>query len=112
MTLRQKQSKFALMIAKLTIRIYELGYETTKGDAYRDTRLHGAMGIKLGYGHRDSCHKIRLAEDINLFRGGGVFLESTKDHEPIGEIWESMGGSWGGRFNDGNHYSLEHEGKR
>jgi hypothetical protein len=27
-------------------------------------------------------------------------------------FWESIGGSWGGRFNDGNHYSLEHRGMK
>jgi hypothetical protein len=39
-------------------------------------------------------------------------LESTEAHTPLGEQWEKMGGTWGGRFNDGNHYSLEHEGKK
>ncbi|HBJ0947911.1 TPA: M15 family metallopeptidase, partial [Escherichia coli] len=32
-----------------------------------------------------------------------------------GEYWESLGGSWGGRFKsrpDGNHFSLEHNGVR
>jgi len=30
----------------------------------------------------------------------------------LGLYWESIGGSWGGRFGDGNHFSLEHEGRR
>ena len=29
-------------------------------------------------------------------------------HGEVGEFWESLGGSWGGQFNDGNHYSIEH----
>jgi hypothetical protein len=41
-----------------------------------------------------------------------VYLKETKDHAFLGEFWEEMGGSWGGRFNDGNHYSLEHNGRR
>lgn len=109
MTLRQKQSKFALMVSELISKAYELGYEVTLGDAYRDPRLHGAMGEKKGYGHSKSAHKIRLAIDLNLFKGG-KFLSSSDDHKELGEWWESKGGSWGGRFNDGNHYSLEHEG--
>jgi len=28
----------------------------------------------------------------------------------LGEYWEGMGGSWGGRFSDGNHFSLTHNG--
>ena len=109
MTLRQKQSKFARMVADLLIKAYELGYEVTLGDAYRDPRLHGELGVKKGYGHAKSAHKNRLAIDLNLFKDG-KFLGATDDHKQLGEWWENIGGSWGGRFNDGNHYSLEHEG--
>lgn len=110
-TLGAKQRRFVRMVADLIVWAYEQGYELTFGDAYRDPRLHGAVGVKLGYGAASSCHKLRLAVDFNLFRDG-KFLDSTEAHKPIGEKWESMGGAWGGRFNDGNHYSLEHEGKR
>jgi hypothetical protein len=113
MSLRQKQSKFARMVADLLIKAYDLGYEVTLGDAYRDPRVFGVMGTKVGfaYGQINSCHKLRLAIDLNLFKDG-VFLETTEDHRLLGEYWESVGGSWGGRFNDANHYSLEHEGHR
>lgn len=110
-SLRQKQSRFASMVPRLIDKAIELGHEVTLGDAYRDPRLHGAIGIKLGYGHSKSGHKNRLALDLNLFKDG-VFLASTESHRPLGEWWESQGGSWGGRFGDGNHYSLEHEGMR
>lgn len=111
LTLGQKQRRFSLMIATLILYAYDKGYEVTLGDAYRDPRLHGAIGEKKGYGHPKSGHKIRLAQDLNLFNQG-VFLDSTEDHKFLGEKWEAMGGSWGGRFGDGNHYSLEHEGVR
>ena len=65
----------------------------------------------MGYGAGRSCHKLRLAIDLNLFRGGR-YLTGTADHKPLGEWWESQGGTWGGRFRDGNHYSLEHEGAK
>lgn len=102
-TLRQKQSRFARMVARLLSHIYEMGYEVTLGDAYRDPRVP--------YGHPTSLHRKRLAIDLNLFRDGH-FLQATEDHRPIGEWWEAQGGAWGGRFNDGNHYSLEHEGMK
>lgn len=111
MTLREKQSKFARMVAQLIEKAFELGYEVTLGDAFRDPRLHGAIGVKKGYGHPKSCHKLRLAIDLNLFKNG-QFLVTTEDHRPLGEWWESIGGTWGGRFNDANHYSLEHEGMK
>lgn len=106
-TLRQKQSRFLSMVIKLLQGVEALGYEATIGDAYRDPRVHGKLGEKKGYGHAFSCHKIRLAIDLNLFKDG-KYLEGTESHRPLGELWESMGGTWGGRFNDGNHYSLSH----
>jgi len=103
MTLRQKQSRFVHMIALLILHAEALGYELTFGDGYRDPRVP--------YGHPESLHKHRLAHDLNLFQDG-IYLMTTAAHEPLGLYWESLGGAWGGRFNDGNHYSLEHEGMR
>jgi len=111
MRLGQKQRIFSKMISELIITAYSMGYEITFGDAYRDPRLHGESGTKKGYGRSKSLHKLRLAIDLNLFKDG-LYLTETEDHRPLGEIWEKMGGSWGGRFNDGNHYSLEHDGMR
>lgn len=101
MTLREKQSKFVAMIAQLIEFAYAHGYELTFGDAYRDPRVP--------YGHSRSLHRKRLAVDFNLFRNG-VYLPRSSDHAELGEFWESIGGTWGGRFDDGNHYSLEHDG--
>lgn len=111
MTLGQKQRMFTRMVAKLILWAYDHGYELTFGDAYRDPRVFGKVGEKKGYGRPRSNHKERLAVDLNLFRDG-EYLTETSDHQPLGEYWESLGGSWGGRFNDGNHYSIEHEGRR
>lgn len=110
-TLGQKQRKFTRLIGLLIEYAYQQGYELTVGDAYRDPRLHGAVGVKAGYGHAKSVHKQRLAMDFNLFKDG-VYLTKTSDYTLLGEYWESLGGSWGGRFNDGNHFSLEHEGMK
>ena len=111
MTLGQKQRKFARMVPRLIDYIHEQGYECTLGDAFRDERVHGEFGVKLGYGHAKSGHKRRIAIDLNLFKDG-VYLDSTEAHRPIGEWWEKQDSDcrWGGRFADGNHYSLEHEG--
>lgn len=111
MTLGQKQRHFTRMVGLLIEFAYQNGFELTVGDAYRDPRLHGEVGVKKGYGHPKSAHKQRLAIDFNLFKDG-KYLDKTEDHQPLGEYWESLGGSWGGRFQtpDGNHYSLEHNG--
>lgn len=111
MTLGQKQRKFTRMIAQLIEYAYQNGYELTFGDAYRDPRLHGDVGVKKSYSSANSLHKSRLAVDFNLFKDG-QYLTTTEAHRPLGEYWESIGGTWGGRFNDGNHYSLEHQGRK
>ncbi len=113
MTLGDKQRLFAKLLPGLINQAHLMGYEVTLGDAYRDPRLHGATGEKKGYGHRNSCHKLRLAIDLNLFKNG-EYLQDTEDHRELGEWWESLHPlcRWGGRFNDGNHYSLEYEGSR
>lgn len=113
MTLGQKQRKFVRMIGQLIEFAYANGYELTFGDAYRDPRVHGEVGAKKSYSSASSNHKVRLAVDFNLFKDG-KFLTSSEDHKPLGEFWESIGGAWGGRFSqpDGNHYSLEHEGRK
>ena len=111
MKLGDKQRMFTWMISQLINYIYMNEYQATFEDAYRDPRLFGAIGEDLGYGRLRSNHKIRLAIDLNLFKDG-KYLTETSDHEKFGIFWESIGGSWGGRFKDGNHYSLEHEGRR
>lgn len=112
MTLGQKQELFMRMLPRLIDKAHELGYEVRGGDLFRDPRVHGAMGEKKGYGNTNSCHKLKLAIDLNLFNKGGEFMQTTEDHRELGEWWESQGGTWGGRFNDANHYSLEHNGMK
>jgi hypothetical protein len=60
-----------------------------------------------------SNHRVALAIDIDLFKDG-VYLSRTEDHREFGEFWEKLHPlcRWGGRFSDGNHYSLEHEGRK
>lgn len=113
MTLLEAQQAFAALIPRLIDQAHILGFKVTLGDAYRDPRLHGALGVRLGYGAANSCHKLRLAIDLNLFKDG-KFLQHTLDHKPLGEWWEAQHqlARWGGRFNDGNHYSFEWNGSR
>ena len=113
MTLGDKQRLFTFNISELIWWAYGEGYELTFGDAYRDPRVFGGMGVRKGYGRSRSNHKVRLAVDFNLFINGR-YQRSTEAHRPLGEYWESLHGlnAWGGRFNDGNHYSMEHQGRR
>jgi len=95
-SLREKQSKFALMVGRLIIYAYSLGYELSFGDAFATS------------GHKkNSKHYSKLAIDLNLFKNG-KYLSKTEDHKELGEYWKRIGGIWGGDFKkkDGNHYEL------
>lgn len=111
MTLLELQIEFARLVPQLFVKAFELGYDVTLGDAYRDPRVHGELGVKLGYGHARSAHKCRLAIDLNLFKGG-QFQADTEAHRALGEWWKQQHplARWGGDFNDGNHYSFEYAG--
>lgn len=119
-TLGQKQRLFTRLIAKLIDYAYTQGYELTFGDAYRDPRVHGELGVKKSYSSGGSVHKERLAVDFNLFIDG-KYQESSEAHRKLGEYWKSLDPEcrWGGDFKDssgrpapdGNHYSMSHNGR-
>ena len=111
MTLRQKQSLFVGLVAQLIQRAEAKGYELTFGETYRSPE-EAARLAKLGKGIKNSLHTQRLAIDLNLFKDG-VYLSSTEAHRPLGEWWEGQHdlARWGGRFSDGNHYSISHGGR-
>mgnify|MGYP003575504440 CR=1 FL=1 len=116
-----KQMIFAKHLGLLLQRIYDTGRAATMGDCFRSP--------EVPYGHPQSTHRERLAADINLWVGG-VLQKGTVAHTDLGEWWETLSGfylptgekvpegaggeymefCWGGRFNDGNHYSIEHQG--
>jgi hypothetical protein len=102
LALGQKQERFARMLPLLLLKAFELGFEVRMGE-----------GANLqGKGHMaGSLHYIKLAQDIALFKGG-KYLTGTEDYRALGLFWENIGGSWGGRFGDGNHFSLSHGGKK
>jgi hypothetical protein len=110
-TLRQKQSLFVRLVTRLLAHIEAEGYDVTFGEAYRSPE-EAARLARLGRGLANSLHTDKLAIDLNLFKDGR-YLSSTEAHRPIGEWWEQQHAlcRWGGRFNDGNHYSLTHGGR-
>jgi hypothetical protein len=93
-----KQQRFAMNFANLINYAIEQGYQITFPPEHENH-------IKK------SLHYIGLARDINLFRNN-IYLTKTSDYEKLGIYWESMGGTWGGRFKnrDGCHFSIEYKG--
>ena len=109
----QKQIEFTKCVGQLIEYAYNRGYALTIGDGYRDPRVFGELGKKLGYGRAKSCHKLRLAIDLNLFVDGEWI--SDGDHPAwidLSNKWESLHplARSGLRFDDANHFSFLHEG--
>ena len=123
MSLRKKQSRFAVMVAQLIFFALSKGYEVTLGDAWANSSMeeymrnviesHRQGGLKKpikGLLHKiKSWHYKRLAIDLNLFKGG-KWHRKTEDHAELGAYWKTLDpdASWGGDFKkkDGGHYSL------
>lgn len=112
MTLRDQQSLFVKLLPRLIDYAYEQGYEMTLGEAWR-TPEQAKINAESGKGISNSLHIDRLAIDINLFVAG-AYVAGSAAHKPLGEFWEKLHPlcRWGGRFNDGNHYSLEWQGRK
>lgn len=112
MTLRDQQSLFVKLLPRLIDYAYEQGYELTLGEAWR-TPEQARLNADAGKGISNSLHIDRLAIDLNLFVAG-AFVSGSAAHKPLGEFWEKLHPlcRWGGRFNDGNHYSLEWQGRK
>ena len=103
MSLADKRRKFSEMLPLLIGYAHYLGYTVSIDFVKRCEDCE--------VGHPRSLHKSGLAVDLNLYLNG-EYLTNTTDHTPLGEFWEFLGGSWGGRFDDGNHYSIPHGGMR
>lgn len=98
MTLREKQSLFAIYTAHLIQKIYESGYTITYGEAWRSAE-QAAIYASKGIGIKDSLHCKRLAIDINLFKDGKL-LQNKSDFVLFGNYWKSLNklNRWGGDF--------------
>lgn len=115
MNLGQKQRVFAHLVARLIDHVYEIGYEMTLGEVWRPPEM-AKINAQRGIGISKSLHTERLAIDINLVKDGR-YLTRTEDYAQLGSYWESLSTKeykccWGGRFGDGCHFSIEHNGVR
>lgn len=101
MSTSDEQWQFLQDVALLIGFARQRGYKLTGGDLYRDAEYS-----RLFPSGTRSKHHQRMAIDLNLFVNG-QYVSSTQDHRELGEFWESLRpeNSWGGRFDDGNHYS-------
>lgn len=108
--LLELQQEHTVRIGEFIGRLTLLGYGITQGESWRTPEMV-AIYAKSGKGSKNSLHPDRLANDLNLFKNGKL-LTKTEEYQEAGELWESMGGTWGGRFLDGNHFSTAFMGRK
>lgn len=103
MTLREKQTDFWRMVAKLINRAEVLGTPIFITEWLRTWEQQATLVARGAAKTMNSKHLKGLAVDV-------VFLADVKDdhkvnfsadkYRSLGEFWEEMGGRWGGRFGD------------
>lgn len=112
-SLRDARCLFTASLAYLVGYAVSLGYDIALDEATeRLTEKDPTSDHRPG-----SLHHIGLAADLLLYQHA-FYLRNTDQYEPIGREWERYGVEkgyplrWGGRFNDGNHFSWEWNGKK
>lgn len=118
--LGRKQEIFAgILLPKLLSESMMRGYRVRIGEAHRPDWV-AVVYEAFGKGISASLHRKKLAIDLDLFLQG-EYLTETDAYRSLGEWWEAQTGAyeglpikccWGGRFGDGRHFSIEHEGVR
>lgn len=111
--LGKRQELFAFLVAKLLHTAYEMGFKVRLGETLR-TDEQQEIYLRTGFSRASrSLHQDKLAIDLNLMKGSRLVTQS-EEHLPLGEWWERLHPlcRWGGRFNDGNHYSIAYGGRK
>lgn len=118
---REMRCLFTRLICQLGVWIFEQpGMEVAFNEVVR-TEAQAKVNAASGAGISRSLHLDGLACDFNLYINGQYQSDSLA-HQRIGDKWRSMHPlcRWGGDFRDssgrpkpdGNHYSLEWQGRK
>lgn len=120
MTLREQRCLFTLLTAKLIIWAFEQGFELSYEEVKR-SQAQADANAASGAGISNSLHLLGLAVDFNLYIAG-VWQTASEAHAKLGAYWKTLHplARWGGEFRDskgrpkpdGNHYSLEWQGRK
>lgn len=105
-TLKDQRIKFTrLFLLLIAWGNVQPGYQIAIGRDFDEA--HEELHHKKG-----SLHYMGLANDLALYVQG-EYQRDTAAYTVLGEYWESLDPDckWGGRWNDGNHFSVKWEGK-
>lgn len=120
MKLRQARCLFSKLISELVLWCFEQGYEVSYEEVKR-SKAQADANAASGAGIAASLHLDGLAADLNLYIGG-EYQATSEAHAVIGSKWKTLHPlcRWGGDFRgkdgkpkpDGNHYSIEWQGRK
>jgi hypothetical protein len=108
MSLVNEQDAFLDDVAKLLVKIKELGFQRSAGEMFRTVEQQ-EIYVKTGRSQtKNSMHLKRLAIDLNFFKNGKLIYD-VATLKPIGDYWESLSprNRWGGNwktFKDVPHF--------
>lgn len=107
-----RQWLFSRLLPRLLDEAHNQGFEVSVGEVYR-TPDQALRNEQEGRGIRNSLHTVSLAVDLRLFRGE-MYLTHSSEYEELGLWWEHQDPlcAWGGRFGDGNHFSIQWGGRK
>jgi hypothetical protein len=110
LTLKEKQRLFRkcwrVLLAFADLKGYDVIYGMFWRSRHESDRLKEA-----GIGISPSLHEYCLAGHLEAFKDG-EYMTTTEEYLELGEFWESLDilCAWGGRFGDGIHFSIRHDG--
>jgi len=109
MTLREARCLFTRLISQHVIDLCLAGYDVAYDEVTERITLKDPTSDHM----KNSLHHKGLAGDLLLYKDG-KYLDKTEQHKASGELWKTRHPlcRWGGEFGDGNHYSIEWEGRK
>ena len=127
MTLGQKQRLFSVLLGTLIGQATSLGWLISLSEGYVGDSINRPEEDSPH--RRDGGHFKRIAQDVNLYHcphvpvhlppgldsdgcPDPVWHRDTVSYQVLGAFWERQHplARWGGRWGDGNHFSLEDAG--
>ena len=124
MTHTQKRIRFIQLFALLTQKATLEGIEfiiwtfyrshTEQNLLYQRGRTEEGKIITNCDGYaKQSMHQKWLAIDVLIIKDGAAVWDYVPEYDRLGEIWEALGGVWGGRFKSpsGDVYHFEYGGE-
>lgn len=124
MKLSEKRALFTRLLAELIVWAHQ-NHMMVALDEVKRSQAAANANAASGKGISNSLHLIPLAADLILYKDDPTtpdiieydYKSDSASYKKLGDKWKSMHPlcRWGGDFTkpvDGNHFSLEHEGRK